>query len=69
MSKAIRDVPLGDPDMFSPCAFDLTCLPSSYKAAGANNTDEYGHLDTVEFLKCVLCVTSFFLQPCFVGYG
>ena len=26
----------------------------SYKAAGANNTDEYGNLDTVEFLKCVV---------------
>ena len=25
----------------------------SYKAAGANNTDEYGNLDTVEFIKCV----------------
>jgi len=26
-------------------------LICSYKAAGANNVDEYGNLDTVEFIK------------------
>jgi hypothetical protein len=36
-------------------AFDEpVCVTFSYKAAGANQTDEYGNLDTVEFLKCVV---------------
>lgn len=37
-----------------PSAVDkLISILFSYKAAGANHTDEHGHLDTVEFLKCV----------------
>ena len=59
MSRGIQVVPSGRL-LFTLLYYIVNlCDNYSYKAAGANNTDEYGSLDTVEFLKCV-CVVSLF---------